>query len=60
MAKSSAQKKGGKFIATWNGGGPQYSSHYSSPLRHQKGQIEQDRFLTSFIDPKDGARTWSF
>lgn len=59
MAKSSAQKKGGKFIATWNGG-PQYSSHYSSPLRHQKGQIEQDRFLTSFVDPKDGARTWSF
>lgn len=60
MAKNSAQKKGGKFIATWNGNGPQYQGHYSSPLRHQKGQIEQDRFFTSFIDPTDGARTWSF
>lgn len=56
MAKRSGFNRGGKFLATWNGNGPQMK-YYSSPLRNQKGQIEQDRIYSSFIDPKDGVRT---
>lgn len=56
MAKG--RTRGGAFLHFWQGAGPK--GQESTPLRHQKGQIEQDRFLNSYIDPKDGARTWSF
>lgn len=56
MAKN--QSCGGKFISSWQGEAPK--GRESTPLHFQKGQREQDRRLNYTMDPKDGARIWSF
>lgn len=56
MAKN--QSRGGRFISRWQGEAPK--GRVSTPLHFQKGQREQDRFLSYTIDAKDGARIWSF